>query len=149
MSFEEMFSDLEGLKREQTVMKTTVPDLAMDDPLYDYHKSKLDKKMEVTLLRKELVDELLGDYPVDPIHELQAESDSDKQVEALLQKSYIGKRLSRRLKKGMTMEESMQSIFSANQELFTIEQHRLIEKAINCGDIGAFLEIFARSLEVA
>jgi hypothetical protein len=34
--FEELYSDIDGLRREQTILKTTVLDLPMDDPMFDY-----------------------------------------------------------------------------------------------------------------
>ena len=71
--FEEIFTGIEGLKREQAVMKLTVPDLDMDDPLFSYKPaSDSFKKLAVPLLRSELAAELFGQPDVTfakvPIH---------------------------------------------------------------------------------
>ena len=59
--FEEIFESTEGLAREWKVMTSAVPDLEMDQPLYDYQPASGSfEKLSAPLLTNELAAELFG-----------------------------------------------------------------------------------------
>ena len=148
--FDFMFPDHADDKRAST-HATSVPDLPLDDPMFAFERaSKSFGQVAVSLLRKELATAMLGDTgpSEDPIHELQRVSDNDAMLDQLLKNhGHTGKQLAR-MRKSMSIDAGMTALFNANQELFDLDQQKLIQKAIAALDISVFLTLFNEALGV-
>ncbi len=107
--------ETEGVKREQYINKTVVPDL---DDIFSGLKKSQTSKLPMQIMRKALADELIGDCPGDPMEEeRQAEH-----IDALLKSAgKPGEKLRRMMHKGaMTLEEGMNVMLQNLKEFFTI-----------------------------